>query len=109
MALNNDINRIGSVIASVNELVKLGLLQKFTEEPIVYVYPSCLQLTDKKYMSNWCQNILRVWSLNYASKILELTGELDPGETLNIELVVFSRENGDFLCRYSELYGLSFS
>lgn len=108
MELNYDINRIGKVIASVNELVKLNLLQKFTDEPIIYVYPSCIQVRDKKYMKNWCQNILRVWSLTFAPKILEMEGNLKVGERLNLELVVFSKENGDFICRYCEKNGLSY-
>lgn len=106
--ITKDINRIGGVIASVNELIKLNLLQAFTDEPIFYVYPSCIQIKDAKYMRNWCQNILRVWSLTYAEKLEIMSGKLKPGEQLNIELLLYSRENGDSLCRYSELNGLSY-
>ncbi len=108
MKINDDINRIGGVVASVNELVKLNLLQAFTDEPFIYVFPSCIQVKDKKYMANWCQNILRVWSLTYAPKLLQMEGNLKEGERLNIELVVFSKESGDFICRYSENDGLSY-
>lgn len=109
MLLRDDIHRIGKLIASVNELVKMGLLQKFTDEPIVYVHPACLQTKDKKYMTNWCRNVLRIWQINYAAKILEMESNLEPGEILKIELSVFSQENTDYICRYSEVDGLSYS
>jgi len=109
MQLKEDISRIGKLISSVNELVRMGLLQEFTNEPIIYVHPACLQTMDKKYMTNWCRNILRVWSLNYAAKKMEMESSLEPGETLTIELSVYSRENADFICRYSEKRGLIYS
>lgn len=91
------IERILKLIKSVNELVAMHLMQELTEEPLVYVVPQILQLKDKKYMTNWCQNILRVWALTYKVKDVNA-----------VVLSVFDKEMGDLLCRYSEVDGLSF-
>jgi len=96
-----DMQKIARLVASVNELVKMNLMQAFTDTPNVYVIKSILQLKDKKYMHNWCQNVLSVWKLSNAEKALTL------GE--DVELVVYDKETGDMLCRYSKVNGLKFS
>lgn len=100
--INNDIRRIGKLTVGINNLVGMGLLQALTDEPNVYVIPVILQLKDKKYMENWCRNILRVWCLSNVAK-------LNDKEVDEIEIVVFNKENGDLICRFSEKGGLYFS
>lgn len=98
----NDIHRIGKVTAGINDLISLGLLQELDDKPNIYVMPVILKLKDKKYMENWCRNVLRVWCLSNA-------GELVGKDVNEIELAVFDKENGDLLCRFSEKGGLLIS
>lgn len=99
--MNQDIQRIGKLVASINELVNMGLLQKFTSTPNVYVVPSILQIHDKKYMKNCCSNFLKVWAISNAAFCQDL-------EIKDVEIVLFNKENGEFICRYSENKGLIF-
>lgn len=100
MDLKSNISKIGSVVASVNELVKLNILQKLTDVPFFYIEPAVLKLRDKKYMVSFCKNLIIVWKLTYAAKSAEME---------HIELTLFSKSDGDFLCRYSEIKGLEYS
>ena len=100
--MNKDIQKIGRLVASVNELVRLQLMKPFTEVPSIYVTKQILQLKDKSYMINWCKNILAVWKLSNAEKALEMEND-------KIELVVFDKESGDLICRYSKIEGVKYS
>lgn len=93
--MNKEIQNIGKLVSSVNELVRMGLMQPFTSEPIIYVVKQSLQLKEKKYMTNWCRNILTVWKLSNAEKVLDMERE---GK--NIELIIFDKNSGELICRY---------
>lgn len=97
MALKNDIHKLQAIVSAVNDLVRKNIMQEFTDIPHVYVIRSILQLQDSKYMKNWCQNILRVWVLTFKTESID-----------SVELVVFDKDNGDLICRFSEKNGLSF-
>lgn len=95
MALKDDIKRLENLVKSVNELVRMNLMQDLTVNPNVYVVSEILKLKDEKYMKNWCQNILRVWAMIYK-----------PRDIADVELVVFDKESGNLICKYSEINGL---
>lgn len=88
----NDVKRIGAKVESVHLLQRLKLLQDFTPEPHVYVFPQILQLHDKKYMKNWCENVRMVWVISFPQSV-----KMDMKD---VELVVFDKESGDLICRY---------
>lgn len=98
----NDIQRIGKVNAAINNMVSVGLMQAMDDKPNVYVIRAILQLRDKRYMRNWCRNILRVWCLSNAGKLVDK-------DVNEVELVVFDKETGDLICRFSENRDLLFS
>lgn len=100
--MNQEIQKIGRLVASVNELVRMHLLQDFTAVPNVYVVKQILQIKDKAYMHNWCKNVLAVWKLSNAEKALSLDED-------STELVVYDKDTGDFICRYSKKNGVFFS
>jgi|SRR5690606_2267761 len=87
-----DFKSIGAKVKSVRTLQRLHLLQEFTAEPIVYVYRQVLQLQDKRYMKNWCENIRAVWALSFPHVL--------KGDVKDLELTVFDKETGDLICRY---------
>lgn len=88
----NDVKRIGAKVESVHQLQRLGLLQDFTPEPTIYVYPQVLQLQDNKYMKNWCENVRMVWAISFPQSVKT--------DIKDIELAVFNKETGDLICRY---------
>lgn len=98
MALKDDIQRLENLAKSVNDLVRKNLMQELTVQPDVYVVSDILQLKDRKYMKNWCQNILRVWAIIYR-----------PDNANDVELTVFDKGTGILICRYSENNGLVYS
>lgn len=100
--MNKDIQKIGRLVVSVNELVRLNLMQEFSDIPIVYVTKQILQLKDKAYMLNWCINILAVWKLSNAEKASQMDDD-------TMELVVFDKESGDLICTYSKNKGVKYS
>lgn len=100
--MKKDIQKIGRLVASVNELVRMNLMQEFSDVPIVYVTKQILQLKDKAYMLNWCKNILAVWKLSNAEKALHMDDD-------TMELVVFDKESRDLICSYSKNKGVKYS
>jgi len=88
----DEFKRIGAKVESVHQLQRLKLLQDFTPEPNVYVYPQILQLQDKQYMKNWCENVRMVWAITFPQSVQT--------DINDIELRVFDKETGDLLCRY---------
>lgn len=92
-----DVDRLKSVVKAVNDLVAMNLMQPLTSSPIVYVHRVVVKENDRKYLRNWCQNVMRVWVLTYS-----------PQDLSGVELAVFDKESGDMICRYSESKGLMF-
>ena len=88
----NDVKRIAAKVESVHALQRMQLMQDFTPEPNVYVHRQCLQLQDKRYMKNWCDNVRMVWAISFPQSVKT--------EVKDIELTVFDKETGDLLCRY---------
>ncbi|MGJ1295520.1 hypothetical protein ACR777_15040 [Sphingobacterium spiritivorum] len=88
-----------SKIKAVNDLVALGLMQEFTPDSNVYIFKELLEKKDRSYVLNWCKNVLNVWILTYM-----------PGKenTDHVELKIFDKDTGDFLCRYSKKTGIHF-
>lgn len=94
MIKKQDMKVIAAKMKAVNDLIALGVMSPFVETPVVYVFPQALKVDDRKYMTHWCQNILRVWALHYPQNIV--------GAVADLELVVYNKENGDLICRYSD-------
>lgn len=84
--------KIGKKVEAVKAMQKIGLLQDFTSEPIIFIYPQALQLKDKKWMRNFCNNVLEVWVMHYPLE--------DGKEMVDVEFTVYSKETGDFICRF---------
>jgi len=95
MKLEKDVARLAGVLKSVNDLIALGIMQELTDKPNIYVFKNILLGKDKKYMKNWCENILTVWAHTFKSTNASF-----------VELNVFDKESGDFICSYSVKDGL---
>lgn len=86
-----------SKVSSVNDLVALGLMEEMNgNAAIVRIEPILFQKRDKRYIKNWCQNVLRVWCLTYNPK----------GKDIKYLILTVRDKMNNLLCEYSDDKGL---
>lgn len=101
MIKKQDYRAISAKVKAGKDLIQIGLMSPMENVPVIYIFPQALKIDDKKYMIAWCQNILRVWALHYPHNIV--------GAIRDLELIVYNKENGDLICRYSDSKGFFLS
>jgi len=83
-------------VKAVNDLVALGLMEAFTDKPVVIIDPILLKGKSRGYMKAWCQNVLRVWVLTFEPS----------GKDIAARTLVVKDKLGAVICSYSEVRGL---
>lgn len=97
MKFEKDVARLAGILKAVNDLIALGIMQEMSDIPNIYVFKNILLGKDMKYMTNWCENILKVWGHTFK-----------PTNVSYVELNVFDKESGELICSYSVKGGLKF-
>lgn len=95
MSKVKEIQRLNGIVKSVNDLVRMKVMQALTREPVVYVLSDVINYKDESYKKNWCQNVMRVWALTFRVQNIN-----------SVEFSVFDKESGSLICKYSEKKGV---
>lgn len=98
MSIKAGIQSFTQKFSAIKKLQEMGLMNPFSSDPVVCIFPELWLGKDHTYVANWCKNVLLVWAIKYPNEYKKL------GKKTLLE--VRHIESDEPLCRFDEANGL---